>query len=56
VFYSTNQKSSVAIAKPIPRPDRLLSRDKAWPGERASLWKRNIDSEPKNPFVEPFGV
>jgi putative transposase len=27
VFYSTNQKSSVAIAKPIARPDRLLSRD-----------------------------
>ncbi len=28
VFYSTNEKSSVAIAKPIPRPDRLLSRDR----------------------------
>jgi hypothetical protein len=29
VFYSTNQNPSVAIsiAKPIPRPDRLLSRD-----------------------------
>ena len=29
-FYSTNQKSSVAIfiGKPIPRPDRFLSRDR----------------------------
>ena|ERR1035437_8877811 len=30
MFYSTNQTSSVAIsiAKPFPRPDRLLSRDR----------------------------
>jgi len=30
MFYSTNQKSPVAIfiGKPIPRPDRFLSRDK----------------------------
>jgi hypothetical protein len=29
MFYSANQTSSVviSIAKPIPRPDRLLSRD-----------------------------
>jgi hypothetical protein len=29
MFYPTNQKSSVAIfiGKPIPRPDRFLSRD-----------------------------
>ena len=29
MFYSTNQKSSVAIfiRKPIPRPDRVLSRE-----------------------------
>ena len=29
MFYSTNQKPSVAIfiAKPTPRPDKLLSRD-----------------------------
>jgi hypothetical protein len=26
LFYSTNQKSSVAIGKPIPRPDRFLCR------------------------------
>jgi hypothetical protein len=32
MFYSTNQKSSVAIsiAKPIPRPDRLLSNDRCF--------------------------
>ena len=30
MFYSTNQKSSAAIfiGKPIPTPDRVLSRDK----------------------------
>jgi hypothetical protein len=31
MFYSTNQKSSVAIfiGKPIPTPDRFLSKDSA---------------------------
>ena len=41
MFYSTNQKSSVAIfiGKPIPRPDRFLSKDCRSP--KTTTWSRH---------------
>jgi hypothetical protein len=57
MFYSTNQKSSVAIfiGNPIPRPDRFLSRDNVEEHVPDRIFAQTADNGQRH-FKQNFNV